>query len=396
MRGEVVRRSREGRGNTRAEGVSPSGQVLLALHLLLAAIFASLALGATQAGAVAGGEPVGAGVLPSVVPLLDPGVEDPGAAQFCAGTVVRGNWVLTAAHCVYDDSGRRLTPGEIQIGLGSQRLSEINRRVGVARVIVYPRYRFFRFGRDVALLEPTEFLGVPDLPLDATRNRPGSRLGPNRAGAIVGWGGTEAGLFDSLLFGVATIYGRDTCLRGIKAPWGTICATTPDSGESAACSGDSGGPLLALRNGQFFLTGLVSFGPDYCSRGNTAVYSDAAFYSSWVARVTRGQDPRVGLPEAQSVYAKDEGRNIVFRLNWSQANAAGHRIRIDFIATPVQGGKKIRRQIFGRMPRGNARARASVPDVFRNGRYIVSVKVTDLTAKVVAFGPLQRMQVRNP
>ena len=60
-----------------------------------------------------------------------------------------------------------------------------------------------------------------------------------------------------------------------------ICA---GNGDTDACTGDSGGPLLVERNGRWTVIGVTSFGVGCGSDVFPGVYTNVAKYITWIKR----------------------------------------------------------------------------------------------------------------
>ena len=48
------------------------------------------------------------------------------------------------------------------------------------------------------------------------------------------------------------------------------------------CSGDTGGPLVAKRNGIYFLEGIMSFVTKKCGQGYPSVFTSIKYYMPWI------------------------------------------------------------------------------------------------------------------
>ncbi len=146
--------------------------------LVVAALCAAMAA-APAAGVVGGAAPADPAAWPWAVALLDAANPDPVAAEVCTGTLIRGEWVLTAAHCVVGADGGVADPAGVQVGAGAADLAALtpDRRLPVSRVVVYPGYTPSRFGRDVALLRLARPSGLPPAALGAGF----------RTGSLKGW-----------------------------------------------------------------------------------------------------------------------------------------------------------------------------------------------------------------
>ena len=181
-------------------------------------------------------------------------------AQFCGGSLVRPNMVVTAAHC-----SDFVTAPQVQVLTGTQLLDGSGTRRNVARIAIHPSWNSSTFDNDVAVWELTTDAPGPLATL-ATENGPvGADL------LVTGWGTlTEGGsspidlrrvevpLVDTGDCNDANSYNGDILPS-------MICAGLTQGGRDS-CQGDSGGPLTrGADNGT--LTGIVSWGIG-CARPN--------------------------------------------------------------------------------------------------------------------------------
>jgi hypothetical protein len=349
----------------------------IAVLAALAVALVLLSLRPAGAPAIVGGQPADPAQWPFAVALLHANEPNAFQAQFCAGTLVRSDWLVTAAHCVED-----VTTG-IEAVTGMTDLETVTPadRIPVDIVAIYPlRSAAGAPGdpHDLAVLHLAHpaSAGTPArLPAAQTAED----LLPPR-GWVAGWGaldGSGTTFAARLLTGEVSIFRPSAC-REVGAPPGTVCASFPDSLEASACFGDSGGPLAAVRDSRLEVVGIVSYGPALCGEGNLTVYTDVAAYKPWIGYVSRGSDPAVSLPHIQHVKAQDRGQAIRLNVDWCQSRGRGHEIIAEFtLARRTQrvGTFKVR----GRATGACMEASRTLPDRFRNGAYRVVAKVVDRT-----------------
>jgi secreted trypsin-like serine protease len=263
--------------------------------LMTTAIIACV-IPATPALAVVNPDPVLSRKVPSAVVALHSSQNLSLRSQFCTGTVIEKNWVLTAAHCIYFNPEH---PEEISVvaKVGSTRLVR-----KVTMVKVHPRYEIFdETGtvNDLALLrleEPFQSIKPikPATPKDENSGIYAADL------ILYGWGTVERGSTGSGKTKGPTIPVKPRAARQVlrtpetagisyrpEAHLPTLL-TTADGLVQGSCFGDSGGPIVAHAPGATRLVGVVSYGSGDCLLAVAGVNTKVAPLWPWIAKVIKG------------------------------------------------------------------------------------------------------------
>ena len=195
---------------------------------------------------------------PFQVGLLTKSIADNFQAQFCGGTLIKPNIVVTAAHC-----SDFITADQVQVLTGTRRLDGSGDRHDVSRIAIHPDWNEFTFDNDVAVWElSSNATGIELAELATSDGAVGDDL------LASGWGTlTEGGSRPIDLHAVEVpLVERSNCNDANSyngdITENMICAGF-NAGEKDSCQGDSGGPLTRGN----VLTGITSFGVG-CARPN--------------------------------------------------------------------------------------------------------------------------------
>jgi secreted trypsin-like serine protease len=223
------------------------------------------------------------------VALVYTGYNSPKDGQFCGGSLIDSRWVLTAAHCTADTETTQLQPQDLQVFVGSYKLSQGGTLLPVARIFTHEQYNHdvSHPMHDVALLELSSPVpGITPIPLADDNEEQVLQKYSNNA-TISGWGDTSEGTglgSDDLLWARVGLVAVGVCndrthYNGLVTDE-MICAA---KSHADSCQGDSGGPLvMSDSHGQWFQEGIVSWGIGCAEPGKPGVYARVPRYVSWI------------------------------------------------------------------------------------------------------------------
>ena len=251
--------------------------------------------------AIIGGTPAAEGEIPAMAMI---GTDPAAFGRFtlwCGGTVIGEHHIATAAHCL--DVGEPIVdPTDLvvvtdKVSVSDFVLGDLNLVLGAA---IHPHYDPFTFRNDIAILEVAEAMMVPTMPVLAPRSDE-RLLVAGQPMVVAGWGATEPDDFGAsrdLLRTDVPIVDRALCDElYAQSPYSPnhvtsemVCAGLLDTGGADACLGDSGGPLLAERNGSQLLGGVVNFGVGCGDSEFPGVYARASTAAPWLSRCVGDPD----------------------------------------------------------------------------------------------------------
>lgn len=238
---------------------------------------------------IIGGEEAVPGAWPWVAALVDSRYTNALTGWYCGGTLIRPDWVLTAAHCTYGRGDIPKPPSTIDVVLGRHRLSEFNgERIPVVEIIRHPNYDSATYDFDVALLrlsQPSSYEPMGLVPADDTILSAAGVIS-----LVMGWGDTRtngAGSYSDVLRQVSLpIVSNQTC-NSYSSYAGDVtenmlCAGYVEGGKDA-CTGDSGGPLIVPQpEGGWIQAGIVSWGYDCALPNYYGVYTRVSRFTHWI------------------------------------------------------------------------------------------------------------------
>nr|XP_049464381.1 CLIP domain-containing serine protease B15-like [Anopheles coluzzii] len=214
----------------------------------------------------------------------------------CVGTLIHDRYVLTAAHCVHN---LKLEKIKLYFGLflistlGQCLADRVCQERRPAELIVHQDYNSHARLNDIALIRVSEAVQFTQdvrpacLPFNYLFDE---SLASPRVLSL-GWGEYQQGtMSDSKRIVQLEIIKEDECGDQLKK-WqrfnismlsSVMCTVGVLAGQDV-CEGDSGAPIVQIRNDRYFVIGVVSFGPK-CGMGTgiAGMSTRVSEYKNWI------------------------------------------------------------------------------------------------------------------
>ena len=217
---------------------------------------------------IVGGVEAAKGEFPFIVSL-----QSSISGHLCGGSLIKKNWVLTAAHCIEGDNLKYIVTG-----LHTQGVTAGIERFTPLQIITHPGWDPKTMFNDYALIKLSGNSRFAPIALNDKELPAGVDF------VAAGWGTTSEGansISMTLMKVSVPMVSVETC--GAAYPGAIndsmICAGYPAGGKDS-CQGDSGGPLMT--GAGMTLAGVVSWGQGCARPGKYGIYAKVNTAVDWI------------------------------------------------------------------------------------------------------------------
>ncbi|KFB49528.1 tryptase, putative [Anopheles sinensis] len=219
----------------------------------------------------------------------------------CGGSLIWENFVLTAAHCVFNSDFKNSLPTVVRFGdlnLYNDTDDQFVQQYSIVKIIRHPEHRFIAKYHDIALLKLEKNIELHGTVVPACLWDDEEVRFTTLESA--GWGTTGFGESQTPTLLKVALHPIDKSVcdrhyragdRGLKQGLKDYQLCAGDATMNT-CQGDSGGPLeIKLLHTIYitpFIVAVTSFG-SLCGKASPGVYTKVAPYIPWIRSVLEGQ-----------------------------------------------------------------------------------------------------------
>ncbi|MER2494883.1 trypsin-like serine protease [Vibrio neptunius] len=222
--------------------------------------------------------------------------------NFCGATVINSQYVLTAAHCIYNESYTNLHTWVVPQLTDQSQYPSGSFQSSRAKEFYFPDdyvdSKAQRWPNDIAIIKLESPLNISDYQylLNTTQNDSYALNNGTNSFKAVGHGLIQGNVASSGTLLETSLELEDKSVCGSTDKQLCFDGVQNGSYKNAVCNGDSGGPVYWHDGGQFVQIGITSFGPETCgdpSQPATGVFTEVYDYNSWISSViSGGQTPK--------------------------------------------------------------------------------------------------------
>ncbi|KAL1490318.1 hypothetical protein ABEB36_013033 [Hypothenemus hampei] len=221
---------------------------------------------------------------------------------FCSGTILLSNFILTAAHCIWEtpENAVKVAAGKF---LTDFYVKEPDSQImNVTRIILHPLYQdsLGNYGSDIALIQLQGHFRFSDYIRPTCinwtlRNVVQDLKDSPIEGKLAGMGITEHGnVSENLRVAEVIVVSHRNCMKNQRYEFkkyvtvSSFCGRSPNR-RSVVCNGDSGSGLMVFnaQSSRWYIEGIVSISPKnphkiICDEHYSTIFTNVGLYVDWI------------------------------------------------------------------------------------------------------------------